>query len=207
MFDGIDPEAEGEAIHVMAGSDPTDPEGPVWLAPRLMQTKVVRVEGMLCYGDGYLETVRGKLTVCVRRSIPVNTPRFDFAVAHEVAEWHLRRLRFFSERREDAANAIAAAILAPRPAYRAAVRDHGTHFGELAADFRLSQVCAALRFGETMGRPIAVVTPAQVRIRGEGWAWPASERAIRRLDLALVPELVRVDLTDARGRWALLAAA
>jgi hypothetical protein len=55
------------------------------------------------------------------------------------------------------------------------------------------------------GRPIAVVAPATVRVRGDEWGWP-TEREIRRLVLEPVPELVRVSLTDERRRWALLAA-
>jgi hypothetical protein len=139
-----------------------------------------------------------------RRMSPVET---TFWIAHEVAEYWLERVGVKAvEEREQFADALAVRILSPRPAYRKTVRAVGADFEQLGSIYTLSQTCSALRLGEAVGRPVAVVMPGRVLARGELQAW--SERELRAVVRATeVPrELLRVKLSDRRGRIALLAA-
>lgn len=107
---------------------------------------------------------------------------------------------------EDMADALAGALVAPRDAYRLALREVGLDLPALANDFRASQSCVALRLGEVTGRPIVLVAP-RLRSRGEAFGWP-SERALRRLARAeVMPDGVeRRILTDDAKRVVLMAA-
>lgn len=151
--------------------------------------------------EAELITLRGRPTICVRaRLSPV---ALRWALLHELAEWHLQRIAYREPDVEHMANAIAAALAAPRDAFLRAVRDAQDDFAALAELFSTTQTCAALRLGEVTGQPIAVIAPALVRVRGDDWAWP-DERALRRYAREACPWRRR-PITDARRRAAILA--
>lgn len=113
----------------------------------------------------------------LRIIVPPDHRDLNFAVAHELAEWGLRDLLRYDgphAEKEQAANYVAAALLAPRPTVRRAY----THFGEnlrtLAKAFGLSQTSAQLRLAEVEGDERAVVTKTgNVILRTQGafpWA-------------------------------------
>ncbi len=146
-------------------------------------------------GDGALVRIYDDWRIYVRRGLPVE--RRAFAIAHELAEWWLRvRERYEGENVEHAANYIAAAILTPRRAFRLAIEDLGSDFGELASAFRVTETHAALREAEIAILPRAVVSPALVRVRGpESWAWP-DEGTVRGWARRPIPGVRKVRLTD-----------
>lgn len=203
----IDPDAEARAI--LESCDMDDGERPhaMRLALRLTGGRVVLVEPAEVWGLG--ETVLGvdgqhEILVSAAASGPVR----DWVLAHEVGHVQLQRLGFSGTYREteDAADAIAAALLMPRRAFAQAARLHGLRgFVSLASDFSVTQTAAALRVGEVAGVPVAVVAPTHLRVRGpESWAW-GSEEDLRRLARAGRPGLHRTALTDDVRRVALVA--
>lgn len=93
--------------------------------------------------------------------VPKGHPDLNFAVAHECAEWALRELvlwRGEHAQRERAANAIAAAILAPPDAVSRAYRHYGERFESLASVFGMSQTAIVLRLAEVEAENRAIVT-------------------------------------------------
>ena len=117
-----------------------------------------------------------------------------FFVAHELAHWVLRD-EGLDDRDESEVDYLAAALLAPRCGFLSAVRA-GLELPELAEQFGTTETGAALRIGETTGRPIVLVAPASVRPRGsESWVWPPEPtlRAWTRKDR---PGVARVRLSD-----------
>jgi hypothetical protein len=93
--------------------------------------------------------------------VPEGHPDLNFAVAHECAEWALRELvlwRGEHAQRERAANAIAAAILAPPVAVSRAYEHYGERFESLASVFGMSQTAIVLRLAEVKPQSRAIVT-------------------------------------------------
>lgn len=124
-------------------------------------------------------------------------------VLHELAEWHLQRIDYRDGDTEEQADALAAALAAPRPWYLQSLMNHGENFEALAHDFAVTETCAALRLGETTEAPVAVVAPERVRLRGgPQWAWPSLKR-IRKAARGAARGLRRHVLRDA-GRVALV---
>lgn len=121
----------------------------------------------------------------------------DFVVFHECAEIWIKRRGFsyahFLEK-ERAADALAAALLAPAGVFAEAVADLGRDaFAALAYEFSTTQTAMALRVGEVVQLPVKVERPGLVRTRGAPVAsW---ERARQ------------VPLTDAENRSAYVIAA
>lgn len=146
-------------------------------------------------GDGALIRIYDAWRIYIRRRL---TPeRRAFVIAHELAEWWLKvRVGYQGEDVEAAANYVAAAVLAPRHAFRLAVEDLGSDFPRLAEAFRVTETHAALREAELARLPRAVVSPALVRVRGpEEWVWPA-ESVVRRWARGAAPGLRKTRLTD-----------
>ena len=195
----IDFDAEAEALLSSQGLDPYRPQNPELLACCVLGARnVLSVPGL---------RVPARLRDGVLELNPRSLPRSRrWLCAHELAERHLERLRFASEWVEHAADRLAGAFIAPRPALQLALRAHGRHLPTLAAVFQTTQSVMALRLGEVTGSPLALVTPRKVHVRGEEWAW-GSERAVRRLAAGALPAtLERLEVTDARARVVLVAA-
>lgn len=99
-----------------------------------------------------------------------------FDVCHELGHFLLRRVGYLGDSEEESANYLGAALLMPQAAMRAAT---GIPLHELAAAFRTSETCAALREAEVRRLPRAIVAPRHIHVRGpEAWIWPA-EATIR----------------------------
>lgn len=200
-WDGADAEGAARWIYERAGIDPEAPPGPSKLAQAL-GIVVATAPRRAAWGHGCIVRQGEKWSIWLAPRLPEHHQAF--AVAHELAEWaHRSRSEAVSE---PLCDATAAAILAPWTAFRAQLDGGAPDFPRLAAAFRTTESCVALRLGEVTGRPLALVTPAAVRVRGDEWSWP---------DEATVRRLVRADdrhglglirLGDERGRAVLLAA-
>lgn len=131
----------------------------------------------------------------------------NFGCAHELMEFLLRHE--ISEHIEIACDQGAAAVVAPRQAFRHMLGALGEDFPRLGAAFVMDESCAILRFGEVTDTPTLLIAPGSVRVRGAEWCWGVEgEAEIRRLSRAktLPIGLRRVHLQDDRRRIALLAA-
>lgn len=88
--------------------------------------------------------------------------------------------------------AVAARLTVPAVAFRRGVRAGlGRH--SLAKEFGVNETCAALRYGEVTGEPVAVITPARIYAAGE-WPWPAADvlrRMVRERHRGLKQEKMR----------------
>src|SRR5688572_15014977 len=196
MLDDI----EGEAGLMLRRWGDGDTEAPrvLELARRVLgdRSGVVTVHARALPGDAAVAVVNGQQRIFVRRGLEPSRQRW--AVAHELGHIALR-LDSSSLANEDACNAFAAALLAPRRAFQAALRETGMSYTQLARWFVTTESCAALRLGEVTDVPLALVAPARVRVRGADFSWPTDLRAAR------VPGVRRATLKDDRRRVALLA--
>lgn len=197
-------DVEGEAAWLLRDFD--RPPGARRLVAHHLGVAVMTVRGMRGR-DAETFTFHGRQRIAVRGRLgPV---ALRWALLHELAEWHLGAIGYREPDAEDAAEALAAALAAPRRAFlRAARHAPETRLPELAAAFAVTETCAALRVGEVLDVPLVVVAPHRCRVRGAPWGWPETEEQLRRLvKLPPWPGTRRVELTDARRRVVLLAAA
>lgn len=201
----LDP--EGEARYLLRDFDARRPPSARQLIERhLGPGSIVRLQGSAVGPDGDRGWSRGRPVIVVRRRLSPAGERW--VLLHELAEHHLSTIGYREDDSEDTAEAITAALVLPSEAFRVATRDHGHRIPSLARQFIATQTAAALRIGEVEHRPVAVVAPSHIRVRGpnsEEFAWPA-ESKLRELARArrLPPEVRRVALTDDRRRRALL---
>lgn len=174
--------------------DPEEPPRLARLVVALMGPNAVDYASSL-RGDGALVRIGDDWRIFVRHRLPLE--RRTFAIAHELAEWWMRvRLQYRSGDVEHAANGIAAAVLAPRPAFVRALRFFGGSLPELAEAFGVTESHAALREAEITHQPRALVSPALVRVRGpETFVWP-DERTLRAWARRSRPGLRKTRLTD-----------
>lgn len=167
---------------------------------------VVRVKhGQLGRGaSGALMSRPEGHTIYVGSSVPRKD--LGFVIGHELGHFELARIGYRGEDVERLADRIAAALVAPRPAFLRMARALGLDHQRLAEAFLLTETCAILRIAEITDRPTLVVTPDTLYARGDQeFAWGPDPRGLARV--RPLPEgLFRVVLGDARNRVALLAA-
>ena len=186
-------------IYERAGFDQAEPPGPSRIAAALgIQIATAPKRG--AWGHGCLVRLSGQWQVWLAPGLPAQHKAF--AIAHELAEWAFRDSGI--DELEPLCDATAGAILAPRKAF-ASVTGHAPDFAALAKMFRTTESCVALRFGEVVGHPLALVSPRLVRVRGEDWCWP-DEQGIRRLVSRPNKNVRVVSLSDDRERRVILAA-
>jgi hypothetical protein len=141
--------------------------------------------------------VAGQQRIAIKASVPLEYAHF--CCAHELGHVLLARAGFRGplDEEEVCANYLGAALLMPRPAVRSFYRAEGLSPRRLAKVIVCTQTAAALRFGEVLMSPLAVVAPASVRVRGpEAWVWP-DERTIRRWASGRPgPGVAKIRLTD-----------
>ncbi len=164
---------------------------------------VYRMPTSVARAPAWLAIVHGQARIYVRTGLAPE--HRNFLIGHELAEWALARDGYRGDDIEEAADAIAACLVAPRAAFRAALREIGERYDELADAFVCTESLAALRVGETTGEPMALVTPRSVRVRGDGeWVWPAEDE-MRRVARRGHPGLRRARLRDDPRRVVLRA--
>ncbi len=152
-------------------------------------------------GDRVL--VYGRPKVCIRPKLDPVLRRFT--LLHELAEWHLERLDYREEDREQAADRLAAALAAPRGAFQRRAKQ-SRNLANLAERFTISQTCAALRLAETdCLEASVVVSPSLIYARASNCNLP-DERTLRAAAAKGSPLFERHALTDIRHRIALLVA-
>lgn len=197
-------EGTAEALYRLAGLDSGDGAKPLELARRLLGADAVRVvHAAALPGDGAFAVVNGAPRIYLRSKLPRNRRRW--VLSHELAEWWLWRERYREPDIEHIADALAAALIAPRQLFLRVVRRDGLELPLLALRFSVTESCAALRVGETVGTPTALLAPSRpVRIRGDEREWP-NEAALwqaARASAAL-PGIVRSQLSDQPRRYVL----
>lgn len=173
-------DADAALVLARAGLGDDEPVSALELVERLLGPGALRIvlPSALPGADGELvQHADGRVRVHV--SGRLSPTRAAFAALHELAHWHLGR-HGHDDATEALCDAIAAALACPWTAFCEAAREHGPRFDLLAEDFGVDPSCAALRYGEVMGAPLALISPARVRLRGEPWEW-GEERTVRRL--------------------------
>lgn len=174
-MDAGDLEGMADAVCALAGVDDEDQLYPSAIAKRLFGPgAVVASQGLRARGR--LSLVDGLHSITVRASL--RREQMEHTVGHELGHWILRRYGVSEDPQvEIACDFIGAALVARRGIFRRAYRTRSIE--QLAFDFGTTETLAALRIGETIGTPIAVISPQVVRVRGDVWEWP-SEIEIRR---------------------------
>jgi hypothetical protein len=188
-------ELEGiaEAAYAEAKLDAERP-GVVRLARALLGPDAVQRGPRPVASPAALFRVGDAWRILIARSLP--RAYALFAVGHELGHWLLRRHGVQVDDEERAADYLGGALLAPRRAFIAARRAVGDDLAELAEAFSTTETGAALRLGEVIEQPLAVVAPQRVRVRGpESWVWP-DESTLRRWARRPAPGLRKVRLTD-----------
>lgn len=161
---------------------------------RLLGPGAIRRGPRPLHGPAALIRVQGRWRIILGRNVPM--PAALFYVGHELGHWLLRRHGVQVDDEEAAADFLAGALLAPRRAFVGAVREHGHNLRALADAFDVTETAAALRLGEVLHVPLAVVAPTRVRVRGpEAWIWPP-EPTLRGWARRPVPGLRRTRLVD-----------
>src|SRR5262245_27311373 len=158
-------EIESFALEVYweAGFLTETPVEPEKLARKLLGPLSVRFVGfdVLRTHAAALARLGKEWRVYLRKGLPAVERRF--CCAHELAEWFLADRCVPDPHPEQSADCLAAALLAPKPFAERACKARGPQWRQLALDFGTTESCAALRFGEITGRPLALVTPTSVR--------------------------------------------
>lgn len=157
----MDADDIGAWVFGRANADEEDPPGPVALA-LLMGVPVVRSD---LHGPNDAVLDDGIIRVSRRLA----RQRLVWAVAHELAELCLRVEGYRGGNIEQLADAAAAAIVMPHRGFMKHLR-HMT-LRQLSGFYDLSCTAVSLRLGETTGRPVAVVAPTHVHVRGEAFEW------------------------------------
>jgi hypothetical protein len=106
-----------------------------------------------------------------------SNPRWIATLFHALGH---RAVRFAGSEIQDErlVIAVAARLTVPVIAFRRALRAGlGRH--SLAQQFGVNETCAALRYGEVTGDPVAIITPRRIYAAGE-WPWPAAD-VLRRM--------------------------
>lgn len=191
-------DVEGTAECILDAGDSPNDEPPAIgkVARKLLGPDCFRT-AMALPGDAALARVYNQWFIYLRPKLP--PVRKTFNVAHEVVEYWISVVEpYHGEDVEAFADAVAAAVLCPRRAFRRVV---GLPVQEQAEAFRISQTHAALRESEVTGAPRAVVSPKLVRVRGSEWRW-GTENQIRR-GAHPSPGLVKTRLTDDPRRFVL----
>jgi len=181
-----------DEVRRIAGLDDDDFVVATRLAARLLGPNAVALDTTQC-NPAYLRVLDDGYQIVINPA----SGDMRFHVAHEVAEWALRSIAKFDGPhvlREQAADRLAAAILAPRAAVRSAHATIGERIPKLAARFGISQTAIVLRLAEVHGDERAVVTrTGNVMIRTQG-AFPWAEVPV-------------VSVARGEARWAGLAKA
>jgi len=190
--DWADIEATATLIYRAAGIEP-DRRGSLRSLAKALGARVFTIHAASLPRDGALAWVYGEPRIYLRRGI--NRERRDFALAHELAELALAKERYQGDDSEDLANALGAALLAPRQMFLRVLAG-APEFPRIARELHQTESFAALRYGETTWTPLVLIAPQSVRVRGATFVWP-SEDALRKLSAGgATPGVARTRLRD-----------
>lgn len=193
-------EGEAAAIYRFAGVNPDQAMSPGELCRRCLGTAPqfapLRVEAALC-------RVRDEWRVFVRKG--TRPTRARWLVGHELAEWWLKRQGHTGEDIEQRCDAIGAALVAPAPVVRRAMRLDGDDPIALAQRLKTTESLALLRVGEVTGQPVLLAHRHGAIARGDCYAWPhdASWHTAQTWQHAGIK---RVEISDAAKRLGVVAA-
>lgn len=173
-------EGDARAFFQMAKVDPTNPPTFNALCRRTIRSYPQRVRMI---GRGDLTPGIGKKYI-LRVHVALPPEVAVWVIAHELAHWYYLETGFVGSQAELEArcDALGAAIVAPRPLFLSALRQHGHRVYKLARLFNTTQTLAALRIGEVTGRSVVAIRPRRTIVRGEPFGWPhgpALAKAIR----------------------------
>jgi hypothetical protein len=203
-MDQLELEGLAVATYERHGLDPALPTSTAKLARlELGEGAVVRA-ALTTSGPAATFWHNGARRIAIRRGLPLAYALFY--VGHELAHVLLEREGAHDEQIEAACDYLSAALIAPRPAAVALYRAFGDDVSSIAEKVCSTQTWAALRvIGEVRGEPLAAISPKLVRVRGpESWVWPDAS-TIRSWARRGRPGLRKVEITDGRGRVALVA--
>jgi len=198
-------EGDAEALRRMAGLEADEVASPLWIARKLLGADGVR-DVRMAGRYATLARVGDRRIIAVNPRLP--DPVYQWAVGHELGHWIRGSGHGEQGCEEQACHYVAAALLMPRAAFLGAYRRRGhdaASVHQLALAFGVTDTSAALRIGETDGKPIAVVAPHRVFARGDT-DWP-EEAAIRQWAKRGAPSVTRSRLVDDRSRVVLAAVA
>lgn len=192
-------ELEAEKLYAAARLSPERGAAPGDLVRALLGPTALRfVADDWLRGGGTLARVGTEWRVYLRRGLAPERARF--IALHELAHWALPNAT------EEDCDALAACLLAPRAAFAralAAARPRAGSarvYSDLGAWFRCTDSFAALRHAEVTGTPLALISPAKARVRGDAYPWPAELAQLARRAQQTVPGLRKARLRDDPAR-------
>jgi len=203
-MDDVKFSAEGDAdtLRRMAGLGADEVASPLWIARKLLGADAVRDVPMVGrYAS--LAKVRDRFLIAVNPRL--SNLQYQWAVGHELGHWLRGTSHSDRECEEQICNYVAAALVMPRVPFLKEVQRRGTApaaMHQLALDFGTTDTSAALRIGETDGRPVAIVAPHRVFARGNV-EWP-DESTVRRWAKKGAPGLAKARLVDDARRVVLI---
>lgn len=193
-----DIESEAELVYRATALDLDTGAHPTALAECILGAGCVRpIRSASLPGWGCLARVGDSWRIYVRAS--AQESRVRWVVAHELGHYILG-----PEAVESDCDRFAAALIAPRRAFRRASRHVGRDWLALAGHFGISESWAALRSSEVSGEPLALVAGQNVRVRGEAFAWPSDVAGFRDLTRRGRADIRLIRLRDDRTRFVLL---
>jgi Zn-dependent peptidase ImmA (M78 family) len=195
-------DVEGEARFLLRDFAGEAPGARALVKHHLEDDAIVVVRLLTSDGEKFRQDDRTRIAIRPKLS-PL---RLRWTLMHELAEWHLDTIGYREEDREQAADALAAALIAPSDVFQRAVRRHGRDLAKLAHLFGSTQTSIAMRLAEVRSvEAVAVVRAKYLRVRApDGFVLP-TERELRRIARGEPSPLERHELTDERGA-ALIAA-
>lgn len=189
-------EVEALDLYHAAKLDPVGPSSVGVLVRRLLGTPI-KAAPMRTGREGALVRVGTKWRIYVRSGLAI--ARAKWVACHELAHWALDRHGTGTERECDA---LGAAIVAPAPRY-VAIRGRVASVVGVAAALGSTQSLAALREGEVLHVPVALVEPHRIVARG-GFGSMFDETAARNLASIEGRGIVQVRIDDEPDRFALM---
>jgi hypothetical protein len=175
------------------GYDPAEPVDPFTLTSAFLGPgTIIRTTGLVS-GPAATFVVNGKRKIALRHGLRIEDAAFY--CAHELGHIVFDELGYHEDDLEAQCDLFAAALLAPRPAVVQLHRAFGFDLPSIADHIGSTETWAALRIGEVLRLPLAVVA-TKVRVRGpEEWVWP-DEPTLRQWARRPPPGIAKVRLTD-----------
>lgn len=194
-----DIEGIGEDLYRTAGLSSDEPATPLDLVAHVLGPDAVRyVPRHALPGNGAVARVGTAWRIYLVRQAPQEVQRF--IMLHELSHVVLGKAAT-----EQQCDSLAAALLAPRPAFLRALQRRGARLPALARLFGATESCVGLRLGEVTKQPTALVAPESVRFRGSAYSWPSEPKLRELLALPRIPGLRKALLSDERERAVLRA--